>query len=135
MNTLGGYFSVPSNHESPSTCARLRPETLSPSTLVGLLQHGNVEYDVHGTAVPLAYLDLHSGHSVDIHPEVPQVGGDGKKTNEDLNLSGNMVKFHLLQLDLQLTSAVVNGRLGLDCVGIIYVHAPAGDDVVYLCPS
>jgi len=46
-----------------------------------------------------------------------------------------MVLFHLLQLDLQLTSAVVNGRLGLDCVGIIYVHAPAGDDVVYLCPS
>ena len=45
-------------------------------TLVGLLQHGNVEYDVHGTAVPLAYLDL---HSVDIPPEVPQVGGDGKK--------------------------------------------------------
>ena len=50
-------------------------------TLVGLLQHGNVEYDVHGIALagPLAYLDLHSGHSVDIHPEVPQVGGDGKK--------------------------------------------------------
>ena len=63
-------------------------------------------YTVHGIAlaVPLAYLDLHSGDSVDIHPEVPQVGGDGKKKNEDLNLSGNMVKFHLLQLDLQLTS-------------------------------
>ena len=68
---------MPSNHESPSTCARLRPETLSPSTLVGLLQHGNVEYDVHGIALagPLAYLDL---HSVDIPPEVPQVSGDGK---------------------------------------------------------
>ena len=75
-NALGEYFSVPSNHESPSTCARLRPETLSPSTLVGLLQHGNVEYDVHGTAVPLAYLDL---HSVDIHPEVPQVGDEKKQ--------------------------------------------------------
>ena len=46
-------------------------------TLVGLLQHGNVEYDVHGIALagPLAYLDL---HSVDIPPEVPQVSGDGK---------------------------------------------------------
>ena len=38
-----------------------------------------------------------------------------------------MVLFHLLQLDLQLTSAVVNGRLGLDYVDINYVHAPAGE--------
>ena len=47
-------------------------------TLVGLLQHGNVEYDVHGIAlaVPLSYLDL---RSVDIPPEVLQVSGDGKK--------------------------------------------------------